>query len=316
MPAAQAWPYAVTRGATSGYQAIVAPAFLAEAGQAYVLEYASRQETREPGIVTVREVVGAAAEPLSLAYRVLEARADRYGLDGADPLQDRAGRAIRVFEGLVLQLPAARVPSIGLTGEDLDAVTAATAPAFRRLWAAGDRIDPVALPALSVGGAPGARPLDVRISEPYMVPGAPRPVRAGAARRAATDGGPRPRLTRLITAAAFVCALAAFLAWFLTRPTPVSAQATVQRLCSDLRSGDLSGAYQQFSAAYRHATSLSVFDSLLLGSNASASCASTTTTADQATVSLRRADGTVRTATLGLQSEGGQWQITSMKVSP
>ena len=93
MSAARAWPYAVTRGATSGYQAIVAPAFLAEAGQAYVLEYASRQETREPGIVTVREVVGATAEPLSLAYRVLEARADRYGLDGADPLQDRAGRA-------------------------------------------------------------------------------------------------------------------------------------------------------------------------------------------------------------------------------
>ena len=55
MSAARAWPYAVTRGATSGYQAIVAPAFLAEAGQAYVLEYASRQETREPGIVTVRE---------------------------------------------------------------------------------------------------------------------------------------------------------------------------------------------------------------------------------------------------------------------
>jgi len=106
-----------------------------------VLEYASRQETRETRIVTVREVVGAAAEPLSLAYRVLEARADRYGLDGADPLQDRAGRAIRVFEGLVVQLPAAGVPSIGLTGEDLDAVTAATAPAFRRLWAAGDRID-------------------------------------------------------------------------------------------------------------------------------------------------------------------------------
>ena len=56
---ARAWPYAVARGATSGYQAIVAPAFLADAEQAYILEYASRQETSEPGVVTVRDVLGA-----------------------------------------------------------------------------------------------------------------------------------------------------------------------------------------------------------------------------------------------------------------
>ena len=80
----------------------MAPGFLADAGQTYVLEYASKQDTAEPDAVTVREVFGATREPLSLAYRALEARADRYGLGGEDLLEDRAGRTIRVFEGLVL----------------------------------------------------------------------------------------------------------------------------------------------------------------------------------------------------------------------
>ena len=79
MPA-RAWPYAVTRGSASGYQAIVVPGFLADAGQAYVLEYASGQGSDDPGVVTVRDVLGATPGPLCLAYRVVEARADRYGL--------------------------------------------------------------------------------------------------------------------------------------------------------------------------------------------------------------------------------------------
>jgi hypothetical protein len=186
---ARAWPYAVSRGATSGYQAIVVPGFLADAEQAYILEYASRQETSEPGVVTVRDVLGAIEEPLSLAYRVLEVRADRYGLGGTDPLEDRAGRAIRAFEGLVLRLPAERVPSIGLTAADLEAVTAATAPAFRKLWEAGSRIEPEASAALSVGGTTGESPLSLRISEPYVVPGT-------SAKRRPAQPRPRPAAER------------------------------------------------------------------------------------------------------------------------
>jgi hypothetical protein len=209
---ARAWPYAVSRGATSGYQAIVVPGFLADAEQAYILEYASRQETSEPGVVTVRDVVGAIEEPLSLVYRVLEVRADRYGLGGTDPLEDRAGRAIRAFEGLVMRLPAERVPSIGLTAADLEAVTAATAPAFRKLWEAGSRVEPEASAALSVGGTTGESPLSLRISEPYVVPGTsakrhpaqPRhrpaaeraPARPERTRPAAERGPARPERTR------------------------------------------------------------------------------------------------------------------------
>lgn len=319
MAAARAWPYAVTRGATSGYQAIVAPAFLTQAGQAYVLEYASRQETSEPGAVTVRDVVGATEEPLSLAYRVLEVRADRYALGGTDPLEDSAGRAIRVFEGLVLRLPAERVPSIGLTAADLDAVTAATAPAFRKLWAAGSRIEPEASPALSVGGAARESPLSVRISVPYVVPGisAERgPARPGRTRPTA-ERGPAPRgRTRLTIAVAAACVLAALLAWFLIKSSPASPEAIVQQMCSELSSGDVNAAYQQFSPAYRNATSQQAFQTTLLGSNAKASCTPTMTAADRATVSLRWADGTVRNAVLDLQQEAGRWQITSMNVSP
>jgi hypothetical protein len=341
---ARAWPYAVSRGATSGYQAIVAPAFLADAEQAYILEYASRQETSEPGVVTVRDVFGAIEEPLSLAYRVLEVRADRHGLGGTDPLEDREGRAIRVFEGLVMQLPADRVPSIGLTAADLEAVTAATAPAFRKLWEAGSRIEPEASAALSVGGTTGESPLSLRISAPYAVPGTsakrrPRPgsvrptaergparppqrVRPTAERgparspervRPAAERGPaRPRRTGLTIAVAAVCVLAALLGWFLLKPSQPPPQATVQNLCSDLNSGNVSAAYQLFSDGYQNATSPQAFVGAVLGSSATVRC-----TPDSATaVTLLRPDGTARNVRLGLQRQAGRWQFTSMTVSP
>lgn len=228
--ATRAWPYAVTRGVTSGYQAIVAPGFLANAGQAYVLEYASKQETSEPDAVTVREVLGATREPLSVAYRVLEVRADRYGLGGEDSLEDDAGRTIRVFEGLVLQLPAERVISIGLTAEDLDAVTLVTAAAFRKLWAAETRVEAEASTAISVGGvASDARPLNLRIAEPYVVPGSGR---------SAVPREPPPLRIPLIAAVVVICALAALLVWFVARPLSASARTTVQRMCTDLKSGE------------------------------------------------------------------------------
>ena len=329
---ARAWPYAVSRGATSGYQAIVVPGFLADAEQAYILEYASRQETSEPGVVTVRDVLGAIEEPLSLAYRVLEVRADRYGLGGTDPLEDREGRAIRVFEGLVLPLPAERVPSIGLTAADLEAVTAATAPAFRKLWEAGSRIEPEASAALSVGTA-GAGPLSLRISAPYVVPGTsakrrpapprPRPTTERAPARPertrpTTERGPaRPRRTGLTIGVAAACVLAVLLAWFLFfKPSQTSPEATVKNFCSDLSRGDVSGAYQLFSAGYQHGTSLQAFKNSLLGSNASGTCTATMTAANQAAESVRRPDGTTQKATLSLGQPAGQWQITSMRLSP
>jgi hypothetical protein len=341
---ARAWPYAVSRGATSGYQAIVVPGFLADAEQAYILEYASRQETSEPGVVTVRDVVGAIEEPLSLVYRVLEVRADRYGLGGTDPLEDRAGRAIRAFEGLVMRLPAERVPSIGLTAADLEAVTAATAPAFRTLWEAGSRVEPEASAALSVGGTTGESPLSLRISEPYVVPGTsakrrpaqPRhrpaaeraparpertrpaaersPARPGRTRPAAERSPARPGRTRLTVPVAAVCVLAAVLAWFLLRPSKANPPGTVQKLCSDLSMGNVGEAYQLFSPAYQNVTTQRAFVGML-GSSAKARC-TFSITGDHATVSLLRADGTVRKLTLGLQEQAGQWQFTSMTVSP
>jgi hypothetical protein len=246
MDGTQAWPYAVTRGEKSGYQAIVVPGFLADTGQGYVLEYASR-EPGEPGAVTVREVLGATPRPLSLAYRVTEARADRYGLGGEGLLEDRAGRTIRVFEGLVLQLPAGRVASLGLTADDLETVTGVTVPAFRKLWAAGTRIDAEPSAAIRVGGdAPRARPVNLRIAEPYVVPGSDRrrgtrdlehapartrgapddnwdylPVKRPAGGGSAVPGEARPGRARpgrarLITAAAVIGALV-LLGWLLAR---------------------------------------------------------------------------------------------------
>jgi hypothetical protein len=328
---AKAWPYAVTRGSASGYQAIVVPDFLADTGQAYVLEYASGQESADPDVVIVRDVLGATPGPLCLAYRVAEARAGRYGLGGPDLLEDNAGRTIRVFEGLALQLPASRVPSIGLTMADLDAVVPVTVPVFRRLWTSESPVEPEIAPPLLVGDTRDAPPLNLQMAAPYVVPGSRqtqvrvslnRPQRRKiSAPTGPSDGWPagrrarRPGRTRLVTAIVYGCVLAALLAWYVARPAPASALATVQRLCSDLGSGNTSDAYQQFSAAYRHATSQRAVATSLLGSSTKASCASAAMSGDEATVPVRRADGTARTVTLDLQSESGQWRITSMKVS-
>lgn len=329
--AATAWPYAVTRGENSGYQAIVVPGFLADAGQAYVLEYASKQETDEPDTVTVRDVLGAVVRPLSVAYRVTEARAGRYGLGGNTLLEDGAGRAIRVFEGLVLRFPADRVPSLGLTAADLDAVTEATAPAFRKLWMAGTHVEAEPSTAIPVGGAGlGLRPLDLEIAGPYVVPDgdretAPRSDRgAGPVPRSSgvrTAEPRRLRRSRLLIGVVVVGFLAALLTWCLTRSsgpvsTPAAVSSVVEKTCSDLKSGHASRVYREFSSDYRRTTDLAAFDSRLLGSNTSATCTSTSTSGDQADLSLRLANGTTETVDIDFQSQSGKWQATAMKVSP
>jgi hypothetical protein len=339
--AAKAWPYAVTRGETSGYQAIVVPDFLADAGLAYVLEYASRQETDEPGTVTVRDLIGAGPAPLSLAYRVTEARGRDYGL-GDGVLEDGAGRTIRVFEGLVLRIPAERIRSIGLTAADLDVASSVTVPAFRKLWMAGTRVDAEPSTVISVGGgAPGARPLNVQLAEPYAAPGGTGTSRAGSTgrsragstgrSRAGREAVPvfrwagrapaesRPPRIRLITAVAIVGVLATLLGLYLTRsPSPSTTLAkTVDRLCADLSGGKDSDAYQQFSDAYRHANSLAAFDASLLGTDTRASCTpeKIDTSDNQATLSLRLPGGSVRSVHLDWEEQSDQWQVAKMTVS-
>lgn len=170
MPA-KAWPYAVSRGQRPGYQAVLVPGFLADAELTYVLEYASRQETDELGTATVREVLGAPGM-LSLAYRVREARGDRYGLGGEEVLEDAYGRPIRVFEGLALRLPPSEVVSLGLTARDFDAVARLAAPFLRALWKAETSLEAEPSGPRLVGNAdPGAWPLKMQIAEPYVIPG-------------------------------------------------------------------------------------------------------------------------------------------------
>jgi hypothetical protein len=212
--ATSAWPYAVSRDERSGYQAVVVPEFLADAGQAYVLEFASKGQASQPATVMVREVRGAVTEPLSLAYRVTETRADRGEPDGH--AADQAGRTMRVFEGLVLPVPAEQVASLGLTVEDLETVADITAPALDKLRTAGADLDAEPSTAISVGDmGQHARPLDLQIAKPWVVPGPrddrrPEPVEARSGRHS------------LIVSAVIVCTLAALLAWYLIRLLPQS----------------------------------------------------------------------------------------------
>ena len=216
--ATHAWPYAVSRDERYGYQAVVVPEFLVDAGQGYVLEYASRGQASGPATVTVRELRGTVIEPLSLAYRVTEAPADDSGPGGADGPQNQAGRTVRVFEGLVLQMPAEQVASVGLTVADLDAVASIAAPAFRKLWAAETRIEAEPLAAIGVGSTDhGARLLELQLAQPWVIPLRERP----------NDRPPEPREVLrerggVKVLAVIVCVLAALLVWYLVRLMPGS----------------------------------------------------------------------------------------------
>ena len=256
MPA-KAWPYAITRGQLPGYQAVLVPGFLADAGLTYVLEYASRQETDEPGTATVREVLGAPGT-LSLAYHVREARGDRYGLGEEEVLEDANGRPIRVFEGLVLRLTPPEVVSLGLTARDLDAVARLAAPLLRSLWEAETSLEAEPSGPRLVGNAdPAAWPLRMQIAEPYVIPGSDvehvppipyidrrrhDPIPAGdsyaaAGRRPQPDAGapphpwdhepgppppPRPKRRIAIAAAVVVLVLIVFLISRLVSPSAPS----------------------------------------------------------------------------------------------
>ena len=276
------------------------PEFLADAGQAYVLEYASRGQASAPGTVTVREIHGAVTDPLSLAYRITETPTD-------------PGRTVRVFEGLVLQMPAEQVASLGLTVADLDAAASIAAPAFRQAQA---RIDATPSTAICVAAAGrGASLLDPQIAKPWVVPRHVRPDD-----RPSEPGESSLGRGGLIVGAAVVCALAAALVWYLIRllpeSPPAAVQASVRQWCSDLSSGRAGDAYGDFSGPYRHSTSLNAFESNLLGSGGSATCTSTAVSAAHASLSLRRAQGGDRTVSLSWQEQGTRWRITAMKVSP
>jgi hypothetical protein len=337
---AKAWPYAVTRGQLTGYQAVLVPGFLADAGLTYVLEYASRQETDEPGTATVREVLGAPGT-LSLAYRVREARGDRYGLGEEEVLEDVSGRPIRVFEGLVLPLPAPEVASLGLTTGDLDAVARLAAPLLRRLWKAETSLEAEPSGPRLVGNAdPAAWPLNMQIAEPYVIPGSdakrgpavlhavPRPgarIRPGDS-AAAVGRRPRPEVPPplpsqgpgpdippripkgwiAVAAAVVLVVIVLFLSGVFSssQSTPtgnyLAATTTANHLCADLSSGKVSDAYQELSAAYRKSTKLAAFKASLLGSNSSATCTSTTVS--------KAGDQ----ATLGLQRTDGSHQTAHL----
>jgi hypothetical protein len=207
------------------------PEFLADAGQAYVLEYASKGEVSPPGTVTVRELRGTIIEPLSLAYRVTEILADGGEPAGDEGPENRAGRTVRIFEGLVLQLPAEQVASLGLTVANLDTATSMAAPAFRKLWAARRRVDAEPSTAISIGDTDDdARLLDVQIAKPWVVPPRGRP----GDRPPAPWEAPIGRRGR-IAVAVIVCALAAALVWYLIQlipESPAAVQTSVQQFSS------------------------------------------------------------------------------------
>ncbi|MCG5219235.1 hypothetical protein [Streptosporangium sp. KLBMP 9127] len=98
------WPFLISRGRKLGFQVVVVPGFLEQAGEAGVLFAAAETGPGQPTGPgrRVRSVRTANGSFVTLVYRQTRAASDT-PVDGDTVLRDRHGRPIPLFEGYALQ---------------------------------------------------------------------------------------------------------------------------------------------------------------------------------------------------------------------
>lgn len=126
-----AWPFLIGRNTNLGYQTIVCPAFIAEAGLSQFLAETAGGEESAPFSATSRAILGSPVGTFRLIFRVIKARAGDFDLTGDELLRDRSGRSIRLIEGIVIP-GFEKIPTI--TSHDLQVAHDLVKDAYRKFW--------------------------------------------------------------------------------------------------------------------------------------------------------------------------------------
>jgi hypothetical protein len=131
------WPFLTGRVRSAGHQVIAAPDLLtADQAQQLLgpLPAPRGGLPSERGEVLRRVVRGFPAGPVTVFYRVVEATAPEYGIDGDGALRDQYGRPILVTEGIVVRGVHDGAFRHSLMAA-LDETHRLVVPAFQEFWA-------------------------------------------------------------------------------------------------------------------------------------------------------------------------------------
>lgn len=136
-----AWGFAVTRNKLLDWRPMMAPDFMIVQGGEYFLVHAADPGNGpDPSRVIERIVTSERYGDLTLVVRSIEATADFIGGSPQEQLTDRAGRPIKVIEGLVLR---GRHPGSATYWEDqLADVDLMARQVFPKFWESEDEAEP------------------------------------------------------------------------------------------------------------------------------------------------------------------------------
>lgn len=132
----EAWPFLVSRNSQLDYRPLVVhPSFL-EHDVSFLLAQAVSGAPTPPGSAIYREIHASPVGDVTLIFRVLLAERRFVDLPGSDPLSDQFGRAIKIFEGMVLQGLA---PHTTVTKKDFQTVHKYIQPVYQNFWREGKK---------------------------------------------------------------------------------------------------------------------------------------------------------------------------------
>jgi hypothetical protein len=207
----EAWPFLIGRSRTEDHRLVVVPRFMTDE---QFLRGLLDISAGEPDEVVVREIQPGGQDPVTVVYRVREARAADYQLPGAGLLNDEFGRPILLTEGFVVRGRAGTLHGWGaLTA--LDRAHELVVPAYQAFWRQDSEFSRRAEGAFRLSpSTTGAQPdrwadkvaAAVTASEPTDADEPVKPVLAVAAAPAMRG---RLQVGVVIAVGLFICALVA-----------------------------------------------------------------------------------------------------------
>lgn len=175
----QAWPFLVGRNKNLDYQTIVSPQFLTERGLSILLAEAAGGDENGPDEAYYREIHSSEVGDLSLIFRVIRAKAADYDLGGSEILRDKVGRPIRLIEGFVVQGGARKMKEEVIMPDTFEVAHNMVKGAYRKFWHEEDSfVERSSLPFRLPVGSYTARPVELKVQEPFNLPAPPTNIAA------------------------------------------------------------------------------------------------------------------------------------------